>query len=60
MHTTANSVKQAGSLPFMQLQGDSNHCGVCAFNNLVGQEVTIVHEINEAAMNCGSDNFDYQ
>ena len=49
VHTTANSVKQAGSLPFMQLQGDSNHCGVCAFNNLVGQEVTTVHEMNVAA-----------
>ena len=38
------TVKQAGTLPFMQLQGLSNHCGVCAINNVAGQEVTNVPE----------------
>ena len=49
VHASADRVKQVGTLPFMQLQGLSNHCGVCAFNNVAGQEVTNVPEMNEAA-----------
>ena len=46
VHASADRVKQAGTLPFMQLQGLSNHCGVCAINNVAGQEVTSVPEMN--------------
>ena len=31
-------IKLAGTLPFMQLQGGTHLCGLCAFNNLVGKE----------------------
>ena len=42
-------MKQAGTLPFMQMQGQSNYCGLCAFNNLVGQEVISVERMNNVA-----------
>ena len=49
VNVSAHCVKLAGSLPFMQLQGFSNQCGVCAINNLCGAEVTTVHEMNKVA-----------
>ena len=45
----ASQVRPAGTLPFMQLQGQSNYCGLCAFNNLVGQEVITVQRMNNVA-----------
>ena len=38
-------IKAAGTLPFMQLQGETTYCGVCAFNNLVGKESISVNDI---------------
>ena len=33
----------------MQLQGETNYCGECAFNNLVGKESVSVNEMNNIA-----------
>ena len=44
-----SSVKEVGTLPFMQVQGHSNHCGVCALNNLVGRKFFTVQAVNKAA-----------
>ena len=45
----SHQIKTAGTLPFMQLQGASNYCGVCALNNLLGKDVISVRCMNEAA-----------
>ena len=42
-------MKEAGTLPFMQIQGQSHHCGVCAINNLLGQKLFTVNRVNNAA-----------
>ena len=36
-------------MPFMQIQGYSNYCGVCALNNLMGKEVVSVERMNNIA-----------
>ena len=46
---SAAQVKCAGTLPFMQMQGCSNYCGVCAFNNLMGEEIMTVQSFNNIA-----------
>ena len=42
-------VKNAGTLPFMQLQGNSNYCGLCALNNLLGKDILSVQRMNNVA-----------
>ena len=46
---SASSIQQAGTLPFMQLQGKSHYCGLCALNNLLGSETITVQEIDYIA-----------
>lgn len=45
----SSQVKKAGTLPFMQLQGASNYCGVCAINNLLGREAVSIKYVNNVA-----------
>ena len=45
----SNQVKLAGTVPFMQLQGASNYCGLCALNNLLGKEVVTIEQMNNIA-----------
>ena len=45
----SRQVKNAGSLPFMQLQGMSNYCGLCALNNLLGKETISIKHMNNIA-----------
>ena len=46
---SVKQVRLAGTVPFMQLQGYSNYCGVCALNNLMGKEVISVERMNNIA-----------
>ena len=41
--------KCTGTLPFMQIQGCAKYCGVCAFNNLMGEEIMTVQSFNNIA-----------
>ena len=45
----SRQLKNAGSLPFMQLQGMSNYCGLCALNNLLGKETISIKHMNNIA-----------
>lgn len=47
--TPSHQVRNAGTLPFMQLQGASNYCGLCALNNLLGKETVSVQRMNNIA-----------
>jgi hypothetical protein len=47
--TPSHQIKNAGTLPFMQLQGASNYCGLCAVNNLLGKEIVSVQRMNNIA-----------
>lgn len=47
--TSVQTIRHAGTLPFMQLQGQSHYCGMCAINNLVGKEMITCNEIDNIA-----------
>ena len=59
MHKQTDAIKQVSSMPFMQNQGASHYCSVCALNNLVGKEITTAHEMNDVADNLWLNHFDY-
>ena len=42
-------VRLVGSLPFMQIQGRSNYCGLCAINNAFGEEKMTIERMNYIA-----------
>ena len=57
IHKHTDAIKQARSSLFMQVQGISHYCSVCAFNNLLGKEVTTAREMNEVADSLWLRNF---
>ena len=46
---TIQTIRDAGTLPFMQLQGQSNYCGMCAVNNLLGKDAIACTQIDSVA-----------
>ena len=58
VHKQTDDVKRVSSLAFMQHQGNSHYCSVCAFNNLVGKEATTPHEMNHVGDDLWLRNFD--
>ena len=46
---SSNEVKVAGTVPFMQIQGASNYCGLCGLNNILQKEVISVKHMNNIA-----------
>ena len=59
IHKQTDAIKQVSSMPFMQNEGASHYCSVCALNNLVGKEITTAHEMNDVADNLWLNHFDH-